>query len=118
MVEDYISGKAKPAAQDHAKATFTKHITKEDGQIDLAHPPTHEAFDRMVRAYSPWPGTWTEVKVKSDKSKVLRLKFLPRYKLPDTSYQILIQPEGKHAMSISEFSNGYPEARELIKKLY
>ena len=105
-LQDYISGKAKPAAQNHTKASFTKHIEKNDGLINLNHQPTHEQFDRMVRAYYPWPGVWTEVKEESGKS--VKIKFPGRN---------LIQAEGKRPMSISDFKNGYPHLAKKIEGL-
>lgn len=92
-------------AQDHSKATFTKHITKEDGFIDLQNLPDAVTFDRMVRAYYPWPTVWSKLMVNG---KWLIVKFLPGGQ---------IQPEGKRPMSIKEFLNGYPQAKELIEKV-
>ena len=104
---EYLEGRLKPKPQDHQKATFTKRITKTDGQIDPKNPPDPVIFDRMVRAFYPWPGVWLKVKVKS--GKVIIIKFLP---------ENLIQPEGKRAMTIAEFKNGYPQAYEQISHLY
>ena len=51
------SRKLKPVAQDHAMATTTRLIKKEDGLIDW-HLPA-ETIIKMNRAYHPWPGTST-----------------------------------------------------------
>ena len=98
---NYLSGKLKPQPQNHTKATFTEHIKKQDGFINLKNPPTPKTFDRMVRAFYPWPTVWTKLEGKV-------LKFLPENK---------IQPESKRPMTIKEFLNGYPRAEELIEKL-
>jgi len=94
----WIEGKIKPKEQNHKKATFTKVFTKEDGYIDLSNPPSPEKFNLMVRAFYPWPGTWTKWQNKI-------IKFMPGN---------LIQPEGKKPITVKEFLNGYPEARHVI----
>ncbi len=60
-----------PQPQDHAKATYTKMITKEDGRIDWHR--SAEAIERMIRAYTPWPSAWTTLK---QGGKNLRVKIL------------------------------------------
>lgn len=54
----YLAGEIKPVEQNHAEATFTKLLTKDDGKIDWKKPA--EEIERQVRALVPWPGTWTE----------------------------------------------------------
>lgn len=53
----YIAGEIKPKPQDHAEATFTKIITKDDARIDWSK--SAEKIERMVRAYEQWPVAWT-----------------------------------------------------------
>ena len=57
MIPDYISGKIKPAPQNHSQATYTKIIKKEDGKIDWTKNAIE--IERMTRAYYPWPNAWT-----------------------------------------------------------
>ena len=95
--------------QDETQATYTHRLKKEDGQISTKNLPNPQTLDRMIRAFYPWPGVWTEVK--SQKSKVKIIKFLP-----DSPF--LIQPEGKRPMTIREFKNGYPKIFEQIRQLY
>lgn len=109
----YISGDLNPQPQNHTQATFTKHIKKADGYIDLENPPDSVTFDRMVRAFYPWPTVWSKwkmVKVSfpDGNGKWKIFKFLPGG---------LIQPEGKQPMSINEFKNGYPELFNQIEDL-
>jgi methionyl-tRNA formyltransferase len=101
----YISGELKPSKQDHDKATFTKHLNKIDGQIDLNNPPPKDKLNRMIRAYFPWPGVWTILRTKN---KELRTKFLPGQKL---------QVEGGKPMSVKDFINGYPNLDEKYIKI-
>ncbi len=44
-------------AQDESLATVTPQLTKQDGEIDWGR--SAEYIARQVRAYSPWPGTFT-----------------------------------------------------------
>lgn len=116
-IPDWIEGKIKPREQDHQKATFTKILTKEEGFIDLSNPPSAEKFNRMVRAFYPWPGVWGRWQMADGRWQMV--KFLPNdptTHLPNTPF--LIQPEGKRPMTIKEFLNGYPEAKELISKIF
>lgn len=101
-ITGYISGKIKPKKQDHSKATATTMFKKEDGYIDPENLPNSEKFQLMVRAFYPWPGVWTKFDGKI-------VKFLPGN---------LIQPEGKPAMAILEFRNGYPEIFREISRLF
>ena len=50
-------GTLQPRAQDHAQATLTKPLTKEDGRIDWNGDVGF--LDRLVRAMNPWPGAFT-----------------------------------------------------------
>lgn len=102
ILPDYTEGKLKPQAQDDNSATFTKHISKQDGFIDTDSPPDPQTLDRMIRAYFPWPSVWTKI---NDKV----VKFLPNE---------MIQPEGKKPMTVKEFSNGYPQVKPLIEKIF
>lgn len=53
----YAAGDLQPTPQDHARATITAMLRKEDGQLDWTLPAV--ALERMVRAYDLWPGAWT-----------------------------------------------------------
>ncbi len=50
-------GKIIPKAQDEAKATYSRIIKKEDGEIDF-HLSAEEIY-RRVKAFYPWPGSYT-----------------------------------------------------------
>ena len=53
----YLSGSLQPQPQDERLSTYAGQLRKEDGQLDWSRPAVHLA--RQVRAYSPWPGTYT-----------------------------------------------------------
>lgn len=49
----YVAGQAKPVPQDHAAATYTKKLGREDGRIDWTRSAVE--IERLIRAMSPWP---------------------------------------------------------------
>ncbi len=53
----WVRGEIKPVPQDEAKATYSARITRESGEIDWNLPALR--LWRQVRAYNPWPGTYT-----------------------------------------------------------
>ena len=53
----WASGSIQVEPQDESRATFTPLVEKEDGEIDWTD--NAERIARMVRAYEPWPGTFT-----------------------------------------------------------
>ncbi|MEK7160311.1 MAG: methionyl-tRNA formyltransferase [Patescibacteria group bacterium] len=97
-----------PKEQDHENATFTKQLKRDDGFVDFKTVSSKEFFDRLIRAYYPWPGVWTRLRLSYDgQAKVI--KFLPGKK---------IQVEGGREMLYKDFINGYPNAgKNLIEFL-
>lgn len=130
----YIEEKLLPTPQDDSKATYTKPLTRESGKIDLNYElgiKNYESIARKVRAYYPWPGVWTTLRIKNND---LRIKILPlsshpeprvtpiksglnRGNLVSGSFPFLLQPEGKKPMSYKDFINGYAEGKGLLEKL-
>ena len=106
VIEGFSNYLSNSYAQDETQATYTPRINRQDGFIDLQSPPTPEIFDRMVRAYFPWPNVWSMVRIKNENS---RIKFLPNRHL---------QLEGKNPVSLETFYRGYPELRDIIGELY
>lgn len=53
----YLDGTIQPQPQDDTYATYAPMIKKEEGQIDWTLDAA--AIDRLVRAFTPWPGTYT-----------------------------------------------------------
>lgn len=68
------SGKTDPEPQDGSLATYAGKLLREDGEIDWARPAAE--IERAVRAYDPWPGTWTTVPA-GEKGGTRRLKLFP-----------------------------------------
>jgi methionyl-tRNA formyltransferase len=125
-IPDWISGHIRAKEQDHESATSTSIIKKENGHIDWSRPS--EKILNQMRAYTPWPGSWSEIEIHK---KPLRIKILKAhagenisFKTPPGSIRpntqtleiacadhwLLIdqlQPEGKNTMTSSEFLRGY-----------
>jgi methionyl-tRNA formyltransferase len=53
----WIDGKINPQPQDESQATFSRMLTKEDGEIDWKLPAVQ--LWRCIRAFDPWPGCYT-----------------------------------------------------------
>lgn len=138
-IPQWLNRAIEPLTQDHATATFTKMLEREDGRIDWQKPA--EQIARMVRAYDMWPGTWTTWQGK----RIKILKASIEYTTPNPSSErrgnesisspyrgevrrggseantitvncnpgaiILeqIQPEGKKVMTAENFLRGSPK---------
>ncbi len=55
---EYISGDLKPVPQKDNEATYTKILKKSDGKIDWKK--SAEEIHNKVKAFCPWPGTFTQ----------------------------------------------------------
>jgi len=102
-IPKWINGEIKPKTQAESKATYTKILKKEDGKIDWKK--SAEEIERQVRAFYPWPGSFTFIK---KNNKVIRVKILEAE--VSKSNQLIIkkvQPEGKKPMGFEEFKRGY-----------
>ncbi len=53
----YLSGEVLPQPQDEALVTYAPQIKKEDGRINWTQDAA--SIERLVRAFTPWPGTFT-----------------------------------------------------------
>jgi methionyl-tRNA formyltransferase len=53
LLPEWVSGKLAAQDQDHAQATYTKKIVKEDGEINLEDDPYRNFL--KIQAYRTWP---------------------------------------------------------------
>lgn len=53
----WLKREIEPVPQTEEGATLTRTLSKEDGLLDWSAPA--EEIDRRVRAFQPWPGTYT-----------------------------------------------------------
>ena len=98
----YASGTLKPIPQDGSKATITKLLDRDSGKIDLSEPA--ELLERKIRAYTPWPATYTIIK---HRGIDLRVKILKARLVNGTLELLVVQPEGGRIMNYDEFKRGY-----------
>ncbi|MEM7147301.1 MAG: methionyl-tRNA formyltransferase [Verrucomicrobiota bacterium] len=70
----FAGGNAPRTPQPHANATHTPKLSKADGHIDWTLPA--DQIERLIRAYHPWPGTFTTW-INPDTQKPLSLKIFP-----------------------------------------
>lgn len=119
----WLEGRIEPQPQDESKASYSRLLTSEDGELDW-HLPAVELW-RKVRAYNPWPGCYTHWQGRRLKvhhavplsRRVERGGIGEVVELPPpsrvgvvTSEGVLelrqVQLEGKQEMSIAEFVRG------------
>ncbi len=70
----YLLDELKPQAQDDSRATLAPKLTREHGRIDWKK--TAKEIERLVRAYTPWPGTYTHLRQGYDGQAKLNDKVL------------------------------------------
>lgn len=56
-LDGYFNGDIQPQAQPDDGVTYAPQIKKEEGEIDWTQAAA--AIERLVRAFTPWPGTFT-----------------------------------------------------------
>lgn len=119
----WLAGEIQPQPQDHTQASVARMLKKADGRLDWSKPAEYLA--RQVRAYTPWPGTFTTWDGKL--LKVLRahavqrplegarpgeVRLLPEGLAVATGEGWLVldevQLEGRKAVSGQAFRHGHP----------
>lgn len=130
VLPKWVLRKIKPVPQDHSKATYTKILKKEDGKIDWKD--NVEKIERKIRAFYPWPGTYTNFRcLTHNYPKLKRLKIIQAevytvdrrlkpgtvFQTPDKKLAVAcgrgslvlkkVQVEGKREISGEEFLRGY-----------
>ena len=53
----YVAGDLTPTPQSEESVSLTRLLKREDGHISWTD--SAERIERLVRAYQPWPGTWS-----------------------------------------------------------
>jgi methionyl-tRNA formyltransferase len=108
--------------QNPQLVTHAPKLLREHGRLDFTQPA--ELIERTIRAYDPWPGTFTEIPIKG---KPKRIKLFPPTTVSDQPHpagQLLqldgrlligcggkslllyeVQPEGSTRMPASAFAN-------------
>jgi len=71
-IRELAAGTAPRTPQDEALVSYIPKLEREDGRLDFTRPA--EELERLIRAYDPWPGTFTVVR---EDGKEKRLKVFP-----------------------------------------
>jgi len=120
-IPGWRDGEIEAQAQDESEAMVTRLLKREDGIIDWTFPASYIA--RQVRAFHPWPGSfthWNGKQLKVHKAGVLNLDASNE---PGTVIETpqgiavasgdgalllhRVQVEGRQAADIPDFARGY-----------
>jgi len=118
-LKDIANKSLSPLTQNHDKATFCHKIEKEDGKINF-NKSASEILNTL-RAFTPWPGIFTEFKGKKLKiieTNISEDQISPgsfkidgkKLKIGTAKGSLLptkLQIEGKNIMTAEAFVNGY-----------
>ena len=119
----WLAGQIVPQSQPEEGVTYARRLTKQDGRIDWQKPAAY--IERMIRAYTPWPGTQTTYR--DQLLKILRAHVLSNWQGTEPPGRVIpladkriavatgkgalvldeIQLAGKKTMSTEAFCCGY-----------
>jgi methionyl-tRNA formyltransferase len=107
---DWLAGRIESVPQPIEGVTLTRPLRREDGRLDPAKTATE--LERQVRAYQPWPGSFTDIggeRVVVWRAKVVEA--VPENRLGiQTAHHMLelveVQPAGGRRMSGEDFARG------------
>ena len=123
-LDQWSAGHISPIPQDDANATITRRLQRADGRIDWNQPAVSLA--RQVRAFTPWPGTFTTwdgrtLKIlEADPLDTARdnppgkIVVINNSQVAAATGQgalrlLSVQIEGRRASSAADFIRGYPD---------
>lgn len=134
IIPKWLAGTITPTPQDETKATYCKLLTRDDGRIDWRK--STEEIERMIRAFDPWPGTWTiwhtpdrDIRVRITEADAIADEApdkIPGHVWQNQSHPLLIQTghgslaikklgmEGKNIVDASSFLRGHPSLIDAI----
>lgn len=121
VLPGWLAGTIQAVPQDESAATFAPRIRKEDGRLDWTRPAVE--LERQVRAFSPWPGTFTTLAGEVLHIRAAALAEAAASAAPGqvvglpggrigvvTGAGVLelkeVQPAGKRVMSAADFARG------------
>lgn len=121
---NFAEGKISPQKQDETLSSYVKVIDKKDGQINFQN--SAEIIERQIRAFNPWPGTFSFLETKM--LKIIKAKVIENtdnkldigqiftdnkqlaVKCGQNALLILeLQLEGKKAMNSPSFLAGHAD---------
>jgi len=120
---DWKNGKIAPQKQNESEASYIRTLKKEDGKINWQK--SAKEIERMVRAYNPWPGTFSNFQKENKIIKILEVSnqileinkckpgeiFIENNKLviqcgQDSLHILRLQMSGKNPLPAKEFLMG------------
>jgi len=137
ILSRWSRGELTPQPQNEAEATYSRSISKEEGEIDWRLPAV--GIWRRVRAFQPWPGCYT--RWRGRQLKVIEAVPLPAIRALEVGQVVALTPaveskaafgvstgegilgvlrvqlEGKRAMSATEFLRGQRQFLGVILPL-
>ena len=116
-LEALVKGAIKPIEQLDDGVTYAKKLKRSEGHINWREPAAD--IERLIRAFTPWPGSWFEVK--GERIKILSAKVNqvdgPPGTVMDDKLTIscgvsglkleALQRAGKKPMTAAEFLRGF-----------
>ena len=115
-------GNAPRIPQNAGEATYAPKLEREHGLIDWKEPA--EVIERKIRAFDPWPGSYTLVRDDTGRERKLKIYRASLessaggaegIRIPAAGGTLLlldVQLEGKKRMSAAEFVRGRPWAAQ------
>lgn len=110
IIPAWLAGEIIEQEQDHAYATFTKKIKKEDGlieindlNIDFPKLEKRSVFLK-VKALNPWPGVYFFIK---HLDKEIRVKITEADFINGKTVITKVIPEGRKEMTFADFKRGF-----------
>lgn len=92
----WLDGRLTAREQGEEGATTTRPFRRQDGRLDPARPARE--LERLVRAYTPWPGTFLE----TDLGRVAVLDARAADAEPGDAPGTLVEHEGRLALATSD----------------
>lgn len=117
----YVNGTIQPIPQDETLATFAPRIDKDDGRIDWTQSAAQ--IERTVRAFTPWPGTFThwdgqllkilagrDIEGSAPVGAVIAQNGMIAVGTGDGLFRLeRVQLEGRKPTDVDDFVRGYPD---------
>lgn len=116
-----LDGTIHPTPQDDELATLAPQIQKQDGEINWSQPALH--IERLMRAFTPWPGTyttWNGKRLKVLQGQAQSGKATPGQVTENNGHVLVgagdglfqlkqVQLAGSKAVSVEDFVNGHTD---------
>lgn len=123
LILEALASSPTPVPQEENEATYAPKLSREDGRIDWSKPA--EIIDRQIRAFDPWPGTFTTLD--GSLLKVLAARPASGSGIPGTTLDThltiacgshavrltRVQLPGRAVLDVEAFLRGHPVALVL-----